>query len=191
MGASAPFFLHGWVQVAQGMTENSIMARLHSSVSRLNFTRLQATGWLLTVTLALGGCDALGLETPGKVAERKEAEGRAIGSACRHAVRSIEDCYATNPKASKAAIFAGWREMDEYMRENEIPGQPASPPPTPALTGQAPGEEIIAPAGGTSGATASAATTANAGSTATAAAAPSGAIALPNLPARPTVTPAR
>ena len=189
MGASAPFFLHGWVQVAQGMAENSNMARLHSSVSRLNFTRLQATGWLLTASLALGGCDALGLETPGKVAERKEAEGRAIGSACRHAVRSIEDCYATNPKASKAAIFAGWREMDEYMRENEIPGQPASPPPTPALTGQAPGEEIIAPTAGTASTTASA--TAAGASSATGAAAPTGAIALPNLPARPTVAPAR
>ncbi len=165
------------------------MARLHSSVSRLNISRLQASGWLLTASLALGGCDALGVETPGKVAERKEAEGRAIGSACRHAVRSIEDCYATNPKASKAAIFSGWREMDEYMRENEIPGQPASPPPAPALTGQAPGEEILAPTTSTAGSAAS--STAAGASGATAAAAPTGAIALPNLPARPTVAPAR
>ncbi len=123
------------------------MARLHTSVSGLTSTRLHTSAWLLVATVALGGCDALGLETPGKVAERKEAEGRAIGSACRHAVRSIEDCYLTNPKASKAAIFTGWREMDAYMRENEIPGQPANPPPAPPLTGQAPGEEIIAPTG--------------------------------------------
>ncbi len=142
----------------------------------------------MTATVALSGCDALGLETPGKVAERKEAEGRAIGSACRHAVRSIEDCYATNPKASKAAIFAGWREMDEYMRENEIPGQPASPPPTPALTGQAPGEEIIAPASsGAASANVSPTASATTGTSATS----TGTVDLPKLPARPAVAPAR
>jgi hypothetical protein len=80
--------------------------------------------------LSLTACDQLGIETPGVVAAKKEAEGRAIGSACRHAVRSIEDCYASNPRASKAAIFTGWREMDEYMRENDIAGMPASPVPS-------------------------------------------------------------
>jgi len=79
----------------------------------------------LLASVALSGCDVLGVETPGKVAQKKEAEGQAIGGACRHAVRSLEDCYASNPKASKAAIFAGWREMDQYMRENEIPGMPS------------------------------------------------------------------
>ena len=28
----------------------------------------------------------------------------------------------------KAAVFAGWREMDEYMRENAIVGMPAVSP---------------------------------------------------------------
>jgi hypothetical protein len=80
----------------------------------------------------------LGLDTPAKVAERKQAEARAIGSACRHAVRAIEDCYVLNPKADKSAVFAGWREMDEYMRENKLEGvapvvpRPAPPAPKPS-----------------------------------------------------------
>jgi len=83
--------------------------------------------------MVLSGCDQLGLETPAKVAERKVAEARAIGSACRHAVRAIEDCYVLNPKADKSAVFAGWREMDEYMRENKLDGvAPVVPRPAPA-----------------------------------------------------------
>jgi hypothetical protein len=70
----------------------------------------------------LGGCDQLGIDTPEKVAQRKGAEAKAIGAACRHAMRAIEDCYLLNPKAEKSAVFEGWREMDEYMRENKIEG---------------------------------------------------------------------
>lgn len=73
------------------------------------------------------GCEALGIETATQVNAKKEAEGKAIGSACRHAVRSIEDCFDSNPRAGKAAIFAGWKDMDEYMRENAIVGMPAQP----------------------------------------------------------------
>ena len=66
----------------------------------------------------LGG--ALGLESPEKVAASREAEGKAVGGACRHAGRAIEDCYTMNKKADKAAVFAGWRDMNDYMRENKI-----------------------------------------------------------------------
>ena len=68
----------------------------------------------------LAGCDLLGTEAAEKTAALKEADGKAIGSACRHAGRAIEDCYALNAKAQRAAVFAGWREMDEYMRENKL-----------------------------------------------------------------------
>ncbi|TSE23893.1 hypothetical protein Tsedi_02145 [Tepidimonas sediminis] len=101
----------------------------------------QPAPWLaLALALPLGGCDMLGIDTPAKQAQRREAEGKAIGAACRHTQRSLEDCYASNPKASKAAIFAGWREMDEYMRENDIP--PATPAPRPAERAE-PHEEIV------------------------------------------------
>ena len=69
---------------------------------------------------ALAGCDLMGGEAPEVVAARREAEGKAIGGACRHAGRAIEDCYALNRKADKAAVFAGWREMNDYMRENKM-----------------------------------------------------------------------
>ena len=83
----------------------------------------------LTATLLLAGCDmiggALGIESPEKVAAAREAEGKAVGGACRHAARAIEDCYAMNKKADKAAVFAGWRDMNDYMRENKI--EPVAP----------------------------------------------------------------
>ena len=55
----------------------------------------------------------------------KENEAKAIGSACRHAMRGIEDCYTLNPKAPKSMVFAGWKEMDAYMREHNLEGTPS------------------------------------------------------------------
>jgi hypothetical protein len=83
---------------------------------------------LLTIALALllAGCDIPGMG-PDPRALQREADGKAIGGACRYALRGIEDCYYLNEKASKTAIFAGWKEMDQYMRENKIEGQ--APPP--------------------------------------------------------------
>lgn len=68
----------------------------------------------------LSGCDRLGLADPAKEAAMKESDARATGSACRHAGRAIEDCYALNPDAARAPIYAGWKEMNDYMRENKI-----------------------------------------------------------------------
>jgi hypothetical protein len=75
---------------------------------------------LLALALPLSGCEWLGIESPQKIAENREADGRAIGGACRHAGRAIEDCYVLNKRADKAAVFAGWRDMNDYMRENNI-----------------------------------------------------------------------
>ena len=83
----------------------------------LNRTRLLlALAGLVTLT----ACDMLGVESASATSARREAEGKAIGGACRHAGRAIEDCYGLNRKADKAAVFAGWREMNDYMRENKI-----------------------------------------------------------------------
>lgn len=87
--------------------------------------------------LTLAGCDMvnqkLGLEDPAQKEARTEAEAKAVGSACRHAGRAIEDCYAIYSWLPKAGIYAGWREMDEYMRQNQIetiaPQLPPSEPP--------------------------------------------------------------
>jgi len=96
----------------------------------------------------LSGCDALGIESPAQEMARKDAEGKAIGSACRHAVRSVEDCFRSNPKAGKAAVFDGWKEMDAYMRENEIVGMPFTPePPKPPAEAGAEEDTAHEPAG--------------------------------------------
>jgi len=73
---------------------------------------------------ALAGCDIPGLGPDARVLQR-EAEAKAIGGACRHALRGLEDCFTLNPKAPKAQVFAGWKEMDLYMRENKIEGAPS------------------------------------------------------------------
>jgi hypothetical protein len=75
---------------------------------------------LLLAAAGLAGCDALGLPNPEKQAAAREADGKAVGAACRHAGRAIEDCYAIYRKADRSAVYAGWRDMNDYMRENKI-----------------------------------------------------------------------
>ncbi len=67
----------------------------------------------------------LGIESVEKVAAARDADGKAIGGACRHAGRAIEDCFTIYRKADRAAVFAGWRDMNDYMRENKI--EPVAP----------------------------------------------------------------
>lgn len=80
---------------------------------------------------ALSACDRLGIPDPAKDAAAKDAEGRAIGSACRQAGRALEDCFNLNSTAQKASIFAGWKEMNDYMTENKLEiVKPEVPPPS-------------------------------------------------------------
>jgi hypothetical protein len=76
--------------------------------------------FVATLLPALAGCDVLkdrmGLPDPAKV----EAQGKAVGGACRHAGRGLEDCYRINPEADKPAVFSGWKEMNEYMLKNNM-----------------------------------------------------------------------
>jgi hypothetical protein len=100
---------------------------------------------IFAISLLLAGCDLEALLADPKVAQ-KEAEAKAIGSACRHGLRSIEDCYSLNEKAPKAAIFSGWKEMDQYMRDNKIEGVEAKglkPPSSAGIAPVAPDEQIV------------------------------------------------
>lgn len=92
-------------------------------MSKPHFHRL-TTAALLASLLGLVGCEQLGIPTPAVEAAKREAEGKAIGGGCRHAARSVETCYEMNKRADKAAVFAGWREMNDYMRENKIEAVP-------------------------------------------------------------------
>jgi hypothetical protein len=89
--------------------------------------------FVLIAAALVSGCDMLGIESPERVQAIREADGKAVGGACRHAGRAIEDCYAIYKKADRAAIFAGWRDMNDYMRENKIDAV------APQLTAQAAG----------------------------------------------------
>ena len=92
---------------------------------------------LVLATLWIAGCDMLGIESAQAIAERREADGKAVGGACRHAGRALEDCYALNRKADKAAVFAGWREMNDYMRENKIDSVTSQLAPPTEMAGKA------------------------------------------------------
>lgn len=95
----------------------------------------------------LAGCEQLGIESPEKIAAAREADGKAIGAACRHAGRAIEDCFMLNRKAERAAVFEGWRDMNDYMRENKIESVAPQLVAQPAAAGAAPKLDDKAKAG--------------------------------------------
>ena len=95
---------------------------------------IKPTSLLILALLTLSGCDQvaqkMGMEDPAKKEARLEPDGKAVGSGCRQSGRAIEDCYAIYSWLPKSAVFAGWREMDEYMRENKLETiVPQLPPP--------------------------------------------------------------
>jgi hypothetical protein len=95
------------------------------------------TAALLCALLGAAGCN-FGGESADALAVRREADGKAVGGACRHAGRAIEDCYTLNRRADKAAVYAGWREMNDYMRENKL--EPVLPTLNTETVAQADGE---------------------------------------------------
>ncbi len=87
----------------------------------------------LVVGALLAGCDK---GDTNKDADRelsiKEGNARATGGACRHAGRALEDCYILNPASDRASVFAGWKDMNDYMRENKMEEvKPLLEPPKP------------------------------------------------------------
>lgn len=95
---------------------------------------------IIFTALLLSACDLLGLGPDPRIAQ-KEADAKAIGGACRHGLRSIEDCYTLNKGVNKAAIYAGWLEMDAYMRDNKLEGLRAEIP-APLASTPAPAEPV-------------------------------------------------
>lgn len=85
------------------------------------------------LVLSLAGCDMIqqqmGIEDPAAKAARTDAEGKAVGGACRQSGRAIEDCYSIYAWLPKAPIYEGWRDMDAYMRDNKLETvEPQLPP---------------------------------------------------------------
>jgi hypothetical protein len=103
--------------------------------------RPQLLSFALVAALAATGCDRLGIPDPARTAAAKEAEGKAVGAGCRHGGRSLEDCYTLNLQADKAAVFAGWKEMNDYMIANKLEAVPAKLPPPPPPKAESPKED--------------------------------------------------
>lgn len=72
---------------------------------------------LLVAIFALSGCEYLKDNTE----EIAMNNAKAIGAGCRQVGTPLVECYSSNGKVIKAGIFTGWKEMDQYMRENNIP----------------------------------------------------------------------
>ena len=87
---------------------------------------------LCAASALLAGCNEIPGLGPDPRTVAKESEARAVGGACRHAMRGLEDCYALNPKSPKGQVYEGWKEMDQYMREFKVEGTPSVFTQTPA-----------------------------------------------------------
>ncbi|SFN74769.1 hypothetical protein SAMN05660284_02179 [Formivibrio citricus] len=81
----------------------------------LNVIRLRIIGFALLLATQLAGCDQIN-----DVVNKQKSNGKAVGAACRHSGRALEDCYQRNPKVSKSDIYAGWKEMNEYMQAKKL-----------------------------------------------------------------------
>ena len=94
--------------------------KMQNGYSQTRFAALSALS-MLALLCVLTGCDK---GDSNKEADRdlsiKEGDARATGSACRQAGRALEDCYTLNPESDRASVFAGWKDMNDYMRENKI-----------------------------------------------------------------------
>lgn len=95
--------------------------RLTMSVSKKQFsdTCLRMVA-LVSLSIGLSGCDYVSHMIDSRTPEQLRDEGMALGAGCRQAGQSLEDCYKLNPKSQKSGIYAGWKEMHEYMAAMNI-----------------------------------------------------------------------
>lgn len=85
--------------------------------------------WILPLLAVLAGCNWVN-----NVSGLSKEAHKALGAACRQTGRSLEECFRRNPDADTAAIYSGWREMNEYMAKNKLE---TMEPPTDSAAGHA------------------------------------------------------
>lgn len=73
---------------------------------------------LLGTTGILSSCDLS--QIPGLDKRMNIEDSKAVGAACRHSGRALEDCFTLNPLALQSGVFEGWRDMNDYMVANKI-----------------------------------------------------------------------
>lgn len=74
----------------------------------------------LGLVVGLSGCDYVKSMFTPKSQEEQYEDGVALGAGCRQAGQTLEECYTLNPKSMKSGIYAGWKEMHEYMAAMNI-----------------------------------------------------------------------
>ena len=87
----------------------------------------------VALLLSLSACDMIqqqmGIESQAAKDARADADGKAVGGACRQSGRAIEDCYSIYSWLPRASVYEGWRDMDAYMRDNKLETvEPQLPP---------------------------------------------------------------
>lgn len=82
--------------------------------------RMRKTKLLLIIGASgmLSSCDLS--QIPGLDKRLSLEDSKAVGAACRHSGRALEDCFALNPNTHPAGVFEGWRDMNDYMTANKI-----------------------------------------------------------------------
>lgn len=73
---------------------------------------------VISILLSLGSCGVVEEWTGGAALTPQDSQ--ALGASCRQTGRSLEECFKRNPKADKANIYIGWKEMNEYMAANNL-----------------------------------------------------------------------
>lgn len=73
------------------------------------------------LVLVLPGCDQLQNQL-----NKPARDAKATGAGCRLSGRSLEDCYKRNPRAARAEVYAGWKEMNDYMEKQKLEVMPPS-----------------------------------------------------------------
>ncbi|MDN0084786.1 hypothetical protein QU487_18845 [Crenobacter sp. SG2305] len=96
----------------------------------------------LPLVVALGGCNWIGSMTGLSAGSNK-----ALGAACRQTGRSLEECFMRNEDADKAQLYAGWREMNEYMAKNRLATMAPPPQAADSKTANGTSNGALAPIG--------------------------------------------
>ena len=86
------------------------------------FTMCKPALLAMSLGLALAGCDQLNDQI-----NKPARDAKATGAGCRLSGRSLEDCYKRNPRAARAEVYAGWKEMNDYMAKQKLTEM--APPP--------------------------------------------------------------
>ena len=94
---------------------------------------LRASLIAVALSFSLSACDMIqqqmGIESQAAKDARADADGKAVGGACRQSGRAIEDCYSIYSWLPRASVYEGWRDNKLETVEPQLPPVAAPVPP--------------------------------------------------------------